>query len=208
MRACAFGSGGGVCVWGWGWGWAVPVGQQGCSAALHTPGPRSKGLCAPGPANTRPCAPASCPCEQDVRSDPTLPRTKDVRCPMCSHNEAVFFTSSTEQGGRGVGGGAGLGSGAGKQCRRDASGVGGLPSERQVGRWTLDPCSCALTRQLACHAHAAVMPAAVRQRHCSRYLSMPQASPPLTASAALLSFPGMELFFSCLSCGHRWRDYV
>lgn len=35
---------------------------------------------------------------QDVRSDPTLPRTKDVRCPMCAHNEAVFFSESTEQG--------------------------------------------------------------------------------------------------------------
>lgn len=35
---------------------------------------------------------------QDVRSDPTLPRTKDVRCPSCQHNEAVFFSAHTEEG--------------------------------------------------------------------------------------------------------------
>lgn len=35
---------------------------------------------------------------QDVRADPTLPRTKDVRCPNCNHNEAVFFSASSEQG--------------------------------------------------------------------------------------------------------------
>jgi DNA-directed RNA polymerase II subunit RPB9 len=35
---------------------------------------------------------------QDVRADPTLPRTKDVSCPKCSHNEAVFFSASTEEG--------------------------------------------------------------------------------------------------------------
>lgn len=35
---------------------------------------------------------------QDVRSDPTLPRTRDVRCPQCANNEAVFFTASTEEG--------------------------------------------------------------------------------------------------------------
>lgn len=35
---------------------------------------------------------------QDVRSDPTLPRTRDVRCPACGHDEAVFFSSSTEEG--------------------------------------------------------------------------------------------------------------
>lgn len=34
---------------------------------------------------------------QDVRADPTLPRTRDVRCPSCSHNEAVFFSASTEE---------------------------------------------------------------------------------------------------------------
>lgn len=34
---------------------------------------------------------------QDVRSDPTLPRTKDVRCPQCNHNEAVFFSAHTEE---------------------------------------------------------------------------------------------------------------
>ena len=37
------------------------------------------------------------PLEQDVRADPTLPRTRDVRCPACSHNEAVFFSASTEE---------------------------------------------------------------------------------------------------------------
>jgi DNA-directed RNA polymerase II subunit RPB9 len=28
---------------------------------------------------------------QDVSSDPTLPRTKTVRCNVCGHGEAVFF---------------------------------------------------------------------------------------------------------------------
>ncbi|PNX78787.1 DNA-directed RNA polymerase ii subunit rpb9-like protein [Trifolium pratense] len=28
---------------------------------------------------------------QDVAADPTLPRTKAVRCGQCSHGEAVFF---------------------------------------------------------------------------------------------------------------------
>lgn len=35
---------------------------------------------------------------QDVRSDPTLPRTQDVRCPACDHNEAVFFSTATPDG--------------------------------------------------------------------------------------------------------------
>eukprot|EP00798_Chlamydomonas_sp_ICE-L_P031105 gene31105-6236_t len=35
---------------------------------------------------------------QDVISDPTLPRTKDVRCPKCNHNEAVFVSEATESG--------------------------------------------------------------------------------------------------------------
>ncbi len=35
---------------------------------------------------------------QDVIADPTLPRTKDVNCPMCHHNEAVFISESTEKG--------------------------------------------------------------------------------------------------------------
>lgn len=35
---------------------------------------------------------------QDVIADPTLPRTKDVRCPNCNHNEAVFVSANTEQG--------------------------------------------------------------------------------------------------------------
>lgn len=28
---------------------------------------------------------------QDVAADPTLPRTKSVRCALCNHGEAVFF---------------------------------------------------------------------------------------------------------------------
>ncbi|WVZ19854.1 hypothetical protein V8G54_007176 [Vigna mungo] len=28
---------------------------------------------------------------QDVAADPTLPRTKSVRCTQCNHGEAVFF---------------------------------------------------------------------------------------------------------------------
>ena len=28
---------------------------------------------------------------QDVAADPTLPRTKSVRCSRCGHGEAVFF---------------------------------------------------------------------------------------------------------------------
>ncbi|GBF92708.1 DNA-directed RNA polymerase IV and V subunit 9A [Raphidocelis subcapitata] len=35
---------------------------------------------------------------QDVRADPTLPRTKDVACPACGHQEAVFFSQSSEVG--------------------------------------------------------------------------------------------------------------
>ena len=35
---------------------------------------------------------------QDVIADPTLPRTKDVNCPQCHHNEAVFISESTEKG--------------------------------------------------------------------------------------------------------------
>ncbi len=35
---------------------------------------------------------------QDVRSDPTLPRTKDVECPKCQNTEAVYFSASTEEG--------------------------------------------------------------------------------------------------------------
>ena len=35
---------------------------------------------------------------QDVRADPTLPRTRDVKCPECAHNEAVYFSASTEEG--------------------------------------------------------------------------------------------------------------
>ncbi|XP_008796106.1 DNA-directed RNA polymerases II, IV and V subunit 9A-like [Phoenix dactylifera] len=32
---------------------------------------------------------------QDVANDPTLPRTKDVRCVKCDHPEAVFFQASS-----------------------------------------------------------------------------------------------------------------
>ncbi|XP_009108231.2 DNA-directed RNA polymerases II, IV and V subunit 9A-like isoform X3 [Brassica rapa] len=31
----------------------------------------------------------------DVASDPTLPRTKAVRCAKCQHREAVFFQATT-----------------------------------------------------------------------------------------------------------------
>uniref|UniRef100_A0A804PE55 TFIIS-type domain-containing protein n=1 Tax=Zea mays TaxID=4577 RepID=A0A804PE55_MAIZE len=31
---------------------------------------------------------------QDVASDPTLPRTKIVRCNLCAHGEAVFFQAA------------------------------------------------------------------------------------------------------------------
>ncbi|KAL9690791.1 hypothetical protein QQ045_011201 [Rhodiola kirilowii] len=31
---------------------------------------------------------------QDVASDPTLPRTKVVRCAKCNHGEAVFFQAT------------------------------------------------------------------------------------------------------------------
>mgnify|MGYP001807544052 FL=1 len=34
---------------------------------------------------------------QDVTADPTLPRTQEVTCPQCQHNEAVFFSASSEQ---------------------------------------------------------------------------------------------------------------
>mmetsp|Transcript_2203 Transcript_2203/g.3830 ORF Transcript_2203/g.3830 Transcript_2203/m.3830 type:complete len:116 (-) Transcript_2203:74-421(-) len=35
---------------------------------------------------------------QDVRYNPTLPRTKDVQCPSCGHNDSVYYTSSTSTG--------------------------------------------------------------------------------------------------------------
>lgn len=35
---------------------------------------------------------------QDVTADPTLPRTQEVTCTACGHNEAVFFSASSEQG--------------------------------------------------------------------------------------------------------------
>ena len=34
----------------------------------------------------------------DVRADPTLPRTKDQLCPKCANREAVFFSSHTPEG--------------------------------------------------------------------------------------------------------------
>ena len=30
----------------------------------------------------------------DVTADPTLPRTKEVKCPKCGNPEAVFFQAS------------------------------------------------------------------------------------------------------------------
>jgi DNA-directed RNA polymerase II subunit RPB9 len=33
-----------------------------------------------------------------VCSDPTLPRSGDVQCPHCEHNEAVFFSLTTSEG--------------------------------------------------------------------------------------------------------------
>ncbi|PKU60317.1 DNA-directed RNA polymerases II, IV and V subunit 9A [Dendrobium catenatum] len=33
---------------------------------------------------------------QDVAVDPTLPRTKSVRCSVCNHPEAVFFKATPE----------------------------------------------------------------------------------------------------------------
>jgi DNA-directed RNA polymerase II subunit RPB9 len=35
---------------------------------------------------------------QDVRADPTLPRTRDAECPECKHREAVFFSQASEAG--------------------------------------------------------------------------------------------------------------
>mmetsp|Transcript_366 Transcript_366/g.1195 ORF Transcript_366/g.1195 Transcript_366/m.1195 type:complete len:118 (-) Transcript_366:72-425(-) len=35
---------------------------------------------------------------QDVRADPTLPRTKEVECAKCAAREAVFFSSATAEG--------------------------------------------------------------------------------------------------------------
>lgn len=34
----------------------------------------------------------------DVRTDPTLPRSKDVQCTMCDGREAVFFSQTTTEG--------------------------------------------------------------------------------------------------------------
>ena len=33
----------------------------------------------------------------DVVADPTLPRTTDIVCPKCGHNEAVFFQSQSSK---------------------------------------------------------------------------------------------------------------
>lgn len=35
---------------------------------------------------------------QDVRADPSLPRTRDQACPQCDHREAVFFSQATNEG--------------------------------------------------------------------------------------------------------------
>jgi DNA-directed RNA polymerase II subunit RPB9 len=34
----------------------------------------------------------------DLRGDHTLPRTRDFRCPSCSHDEAIYYSQATEQG--------------------------------------------------------------------------------------------------------------
>jgi DNA-directed RNA polymerase II subunit RPB9 len=34
----------------------------------------------------------------DVRTDPTLPRSKDVHCSVCEAREAVFFSQTTTEG--------------------------------------------------------------------------------------------------------------
>jgi len=34
----------------------------------------------------------------DVRTDPTLPRSKDVQCSVCETREAVFFSQTTTEG--------------------------------------------------------------------------------------------------------------
>lgn len=34
----------------------------------------------------------------DVRTDPTLPRSKDVQCSICETREAVFFSQTTTEG--------------------------------------------------------------------------------------------------------------
>ena len=34
----------------------------------------------------------------DMTEDPTLPRTTDVSCPSCKHNEAVYKQQATMQG--------------------------------------------------------------------------------------------------------------
>lgn len=34
----------------------------------------------------------------DVRTDPTLPRSKDVQCSLCDAREAVFFSQTTTEG--------------------------------------------------------------------------------------------------------------
>eukprot|EP00257_Ricinus_communis_P016508 XP_015574698.1 DNA-directed RNA polymerases II, IV and V subunit 9A-like isoform X1 [Ricinus communis] len=36
---------------------------------------------------------------QDVASDPTLPRTKSVRCSACGHGEAVFLQATSREEG-------------------------------------------------------------------------------------------------------------
>ena len=68
----------------------APCGRQLVASALLP--------CAPHPPPPLPPPRPLLPLRQDVRSDPTLPRTRDVRCPTCAHNEAVFFTASTEEG--------------------------------------------------------------------------------------------------------------
>lgn len=68
-----------------------------CKRCTLLPGSSCLQIHSPPPSLAPPLPPPP-PLEQDVRSDPTLPRTRDVRCPICQNNEAVFFTASTEEG--------------------------------------------------------------------------------------------------------------
>mmetsp|Transcript_16720 Transcript_16720/g.27659 ORF Transcript_16720/g.27659 Transcript_16720/m.27659 type:complete len:116 (-) Transcript_16720:132-479(-) len=38
----------------------------------------------------------------DLSADPTLPRTKDVRCAKCDHREAVYITSVSKRADEGM----------------------------------------------------------------------------------------------------------
>lgn len=36
--------------------------------------------------------------KEDVRADPSLPRTREQLCPKCENREAVFFSRATSEG--------------------------------------------------------------------------------------------------------------